>query len=340
MINGQSLRSLSRRAGFTLIELLVVIAIIALLIGILLPALSCARAAARSAVSASNLRSLNTVIHAYAAEVKDSFPNPFDTSSDYIGTIAGNWYDAAVPTRPGYVWRFDDPGYFSEMFSAHWASLMMNYIEEGQLRNKVAFAPNDTAVLNRFNNNLAAGADIGSFLWDGSYWLSPTFWFKSTRYSSALRQPVAANGNQWARNRMEQVASPQAKVMLWERFDTQQCKPSRRSSLSGGARVNFAPMWNNPDAAPRVGLVDGSVDTIRMARLHDLIRTGQPQQQIDAFTPSGVWGIPDTILGDPANLQSYGLKFDNLENGQNGTTAWPAFFWATRGGIKGRDINR
>jgi hypothetical protein len=99
-------------------------------------------------------------------------------------------------------------------------------------------------------------------------------------------------------------------------------------------------MWNNPDAAPRVGLVDGSVDTIRMARLHDLIRTGQPQQQIDAFTPSGVWGIPDTILGDPANLQSYGLKFDNLENGQNGTTAWPAFFWATRGGIKGRDINR
>lgn len=335
------IRRRAGRPGFTLIELLVVIAIIALLIGILLPALACARAAARSAVSASNLRSLTTVIHAYALESKDSFPNPFDTSSTYVGTTAaGAWYDVAVPTRPNYVWRFDDSGYQTEMFSAHWASLMMNYIDEGQLRNKVCFAPNDLAVLNRFNNNIAAGQDLGSFLWDGSYWLSPTFWFKANRYSSALRQTVAANGNQWNRNRIEQVASPQAKVMLWERFDTQQCKVSRRPGATGGPRLPLAPMWNNPDAAPRVGLVDGSVDTPKMQRLHDLIRTGQPQEQIDAFTPSGVWGVPDSILGDPADLQSYGLKFDNLENGQNGTTAWPAFFWATRGGIRGRDLNR
>jgi prepilin-type N-terminal cleavage/methylation domain-containing protein len=331
----------SRRA-FTLIELLVVIAIIALLVAILLPALGQAREAARRLISAANLKSNSTAMFSYAFERKDSFPNPFDTAPDYL-SIAGNWYNAAVPGMEGYVWSFNDPGYFSEMFSAHWVSLMMNYFQEGQLRSKVAFAPGDTAALLRFNNNASAAADIESFLWDGSYWISPTLWFSPDRYRQGLRVPTAANGSQWRRNRMEQVTSPQAKVMVFERFDFGAKK--RRSSISGtGGSANFPPMWNNPDAKPYVALVDGSADIARMADLH---RLGNPNysptpraEDLAQFQPSGNWAIPDTILGDPADNFSYGLKFDNLENGQNGTTAWPAFFWATRNGIRGRDLNR
>jgi prepilin-type N-terminal cleavage/methylation domain-containing protein len=332
--------SKSAQRAFTLIELLVVIAIIALLVAILLPALGQAREAARRLISAANVKSMTTVAHTYALERKDSFPNPFDTDPSYL-SIAGNWYSAAVPSMPGYVWRFEDPGYHSEMFAAHWVSLMMNYFQEGQLRSKIAFAPGDLACLQRFNNNASAAADMDSFLWDGSYWLSPTLWFSPDRYRQALRTPVTASGSQWRRNRIEQVVSPQAKVMVFERFDFGAKK--RRSGGTGGS-VPYPPMWNNPDAKPYVGLVDGSADVVKMADRH---RQGNPTynptptaQELADFQPSGNWAIPDTILGDPSDNSTYGLKFDNLENGQNGTTAWPAFFWATRNGIRGRDLNR
>jgi hypothetical protein len=52
------------------------------------------------------------------------------------------------------------------------------------------------------------------------------------------------------------------------------------------------------------------------------------------FQPSGDWRIPDTIL------RAAQMHHDNLENSQNGTAAWPAFFRATRNGIKGRDLSR
>ncbi len=324
------------RSAFTLIELLVVIAIIALLVGILLPALSEARCAAQGAVSASNVRQLTTVIHTYASEQRDSFPNPFQTPPELA-----SWFDVVVqsrlPTGQVWIWRFDDPGYQSEMYSAHWASLMANYIDEGQLRSKICFAPGDKAVLLRFDQNLAT-TDLNEFLWDGSYWLSPTLWMKSSRYDGTLRVPVQANGTQWARNRIDQVVSPQAKVAVWERFTF--CRKSRPTGQAGQGRSPLLPMWNNPEAQPWIGLVDGSADRPKMAQLHRLAATTSPPEQQAQFRPSGNWAIPDTILGDPTDLFSYGLKNDGLENGANGTTAWPAFFWATRGGIKGRDLPR
>ncbi len=63
-------RHVRRSSGFTLIEVLVVVAIIALLISILLPSLSNAREQARRAKCLSNLKSIATAVHSFAAAHK------------------------------------------------------------------------------------------------------------------------------------------------------------------------------------------------------------------------------------------------------------------------------
>lgn len=327
------------RHAFTLIELLVVIAIIALLVGILLPALACARSAARSTVSASNLRQLTTAIHTYAAESKDSFPNPFTTITSEFQNAGQQWFD--IPAPGGGFWRFGaDSGWASEMFAAHWTSLMMNYIDPGQLRSKIQFSPSDTTVLTRFFADTSVNLD--NTMWDGSYWLSPTVWTATTRYEhpTFLRYQLSAtNGvTYWRRNRLDQTSSPQAKAMLFERFDFSQCKPSRRGGTGAAAgSAQKPPQFNHKEAKPRIGLVDGSVDTVKVQFLEDLLNpalnTNAVAYQQD-LTPSGNWNVPTAVLSD------YDMANDDLENGQNNTGNYKAWFWATRKGIKGRDINR
>lgn len=57
-----------RRSGFSLIEVLVVMALVAVLVGVLLPTLSAARESARSTACLVNLRSIQTLVRAYADE--------------------------------------------------------------------------------------------------------------------------------------------------------------------------------------------------------------------------------------------------------------------------------
>jgi prepilin-type N-terminal cleavage/methylation domain-containing protein len=328
-----TMKANDKARGFTLIELLVVIAIIALLVGILLPALACARAAARSTVSSSNLRSLGFVCHTYAAENKDSFPNPFQNPAQ---APAANWYEFYIPYEGGScgAYRFDDAGWFSEMFACHWSSLMTAYLDgDSAYGAKIQFSPADDSVLLRYNsygsNLIQNGCPV---IYDSSYWLSPTVWISPDRYATNLRTPMSAAGTYSRRQRMEQTVSPQAKVLLFERFDYSQCKPSRTGTGAVG-RQPLRPQWNNPDAKPRVCLVDGSVDTVKMADLHAAAQSTNTALR-NSIEPSGLWNVNNAIL------QGYEMDQDNLENGANGTTAWKAFFWATRGGIRGRDLNR
>ncbi|HZW05828.1 MAG TPA: type II secretion system protein [Phycisphaerales bacterium] len=323
------------RSGFTLIELLVVVAIIALLVGILLPALTAARNAARNAVSQVNLKSLSTSILTYSNDYREQLLNPFNPTTSYNGNPGmadPEWFSARVPHMSGYVWRFNDANHQTEMFAFHWAGIMLQYINPKDLRSAVQFNPADKGVIQRFNARFPTTDDLEGWLWDSSYVYSPTMWFNSQRYTSATRPgptaPTALGGVRSVRyNKVAEVTSPTAKAMLFERYD---CKLNKRPG------ANLPPNWNNPIARPNVSFVDGSASEVDMSELTQLAASSDPLVS-SVFRPTNPnWNIPTSLLRDPGLYEIY----DGQENGQEGTQSYPAFFWGTKNGIKGRDIPR
>lgn len=334
----QSFNQTNTRRGFTLIELLVVIAVIALLVAILLPALANARQTAYRTISLSNLKQLATGIAAYGQENRDGLVNPFDARMPQL--YGHNWCDAIFPrdtnlTSGAEAWKFNDAGFASEMFSFHWASLVMAYIAPGQQRARVQISPSDMAVIARFDAHVNSTADIDGYLMDTSYLYSPTMWLAPERYSFSAVPPLGpdnvASPRWWRRNRFDHVVHPQGKVMLWERFDFAQ--KTRRSAASG--RVKLAPQWNNAEATPRFARADGSVDSIAVAQLNALVNDGDAAIRYEYTPASGLWRMPSSVL----NRYS-GIARDGIENGENDTIAYPAYFWSTRNGVRGRDIPR
>ena len=112
-----------KRKGFTLIELLVVIAIIAILIALLLPAVQQAREAARRTQCKNNLKQIGLGLHNYH-DVFHLFPPGY--VSDRPALNNSSWC------------RNHGPGPGSVQF-APWTALVLPYIEQGNLYEKMNF---------------------------------------------------------------------------------------------------------------------------------------------------------------------------------------------------------
>ncbi len=337
--------------GFTLIELLVVIAIIALLVGILLPAIAKARLAGQMVKSLANMRSMAMMNATYASDFKNRNVNPFYASSSE-GTVPGwIWSWVVVPgtennSMPGFF-KFDDANHLTEMMGPRAGSLLTKY-HDGGFQSAAQAAPMDAAVVARnrqFNQDINtqggpfvnAGNDYDTVIYDGSYWFSPTLWLAPSLYKTDMFPGIQFGDRaRYSRpNRIDDIVNPGSKVIVFERFDfTKSSHAAGTASSPNSRRASGFPNWNNPDADARYALADGSCNSYRMAKLYQL--AADPATE-DTYKPSGNWDI--------STLAAWRLENDGLQNGVPGAPngpggPFPAFFWSTRNGLQGRDINR
>lgn len=320
---------LARRA-FTLIELLVVVSIIALLIGILLPALGRARHEGRRVVSLSNLHQNMLYMNYYSADHGDRFYSPFSTV-DFPYTGADDRCSVWEPSsRHTLFWDYGSgiqSNQGTETFAYHWLSHLLYSDDPDTSRYASGFAPGDRAMLN-FMRELTSGNAQHDLTWifPVSYWYPPVFWQDWKHFANAGPTRTIGNPFYIRPNRTTDVEYTDNKVLLFERKDFY-TKP----------RTGKDPQWNTPEAAPCVGLVDNSARSVRMI---DVIAATSPTGELEPppqylRQPAGLWN-------PPAGELQYFFEF----TGAPGDSTFefdivppkPAYFFATRKGLKGRDL--
>jgi len=321
-----------RGRGFTLIELLVVITIIGILMGILIPALAGARLTARSTVGIANLRSISQMLFIYEQEQR-ACPMPFDPTVEpsQRRVPSSQWYEALHPTEDRPIWDFSsiDPRVTTELFGIYWYSWLADWTG-GSRDAEVQFSPADRLVLDQLNQLRATPASLnGDMLWPSSFYLSATLWSTPGRFGAGSRGPMTRET--LMPTTFASMAFPEAKVLIYERADFAQ--KTRVSFDSAGARrENMPPSWANPRARPHVATGDGSVRQLDMGELHD----GAAEDA--QFLPGGRVSPADLMPLYASRVPDRSRELSGGGLGSDGD--YPLFFWATNGGIRGRDFSQ
>ncbi|CAG0998072.1 hypothetical protein PHYC_02691 [Phycisphaerales bacterium] len=341
------LKQRSRCGGaFTLIELLVVIAIIALLIGILLPAIGSARQSGQRTKSLSNLHQNSLLMAYYWTDNRDQFVRPFDTVNDTrTGVDERAWVLVPYTAAQRYNLQFGSYGWdygtgvqssqMTETFGYHWLSHMLFEDIDTLSRYPSGTAPGDIGIRNLWSQQRDSGgnniATDMTWILPVSYWYPPVFWQKWERFSAATATRTFAQGPQpnsfhIAKNRSTDLVVPQKKVLLFERADFQTRDRNGRIS-----------QWNTPRAKPQVTLTDGSGKTVSMGDIINNTSTQTALQPTDGLMPqpAGTWNPGNDL---PYFFDHPGVSPANSLYQFDVVPPKPAYFFATRGGIRGYDI--
>lgn len=320
------------RRGFTLIELLVVIAIIAVLMGILLPAIGLARRTAQSAAGNANMRSTGQILLMFTNDNNEAFVNPFGNGEQQEsgGKID---YNDALSIQGDWRWNFNahplTPHVTTEPFAAYWYSYLSDADGTERLREE-QMSPADVA-LQSLADDMRLHPDFRQrwALWPSSFMLSPTLWSDPLRYMGGMRLPMDAP---MVRTQyLNSISYPQSKVLIFERMDFQQRERVVAPESGNARRDGVSPAWNNIRAKTAVFVGDGSVRKVAMSELY----AAAADNSSDDYSPSGSIGSPDElgILGGVGDDSHDGFSRAGLSD-----AAYPAFFWATRRGVQGRDL--
>jgi prepilin-type N-terminal cleavage/methylation domain-containing protein len=325
------------RRGFTLLELLVTISVVAILVTLILPLLSDARVTGQKTVSLANLRSNSTYMMAYAGDQKDEFLNPFTLRR--LRTARG-WNSCCVVfepiTRPGpghepYEYGWDYGQLYSasgtETFGYHWLAHMFYADVEAQTHQKTNLAPLDRTLVEWYREHAQEAADKGaSWIYPSSYWYPPVFWQDAARFRPAVRLDAGPRNDYFIhRNKTSDVMNASGKVLLFENKDY---------------ATKGQPMWNTLPAKPQVACTDGSGKAVAMT---DIIPATGPAGggTSGATPPSGLRYPSGTWFNGSWDGELEMTRFDyGIGNGFDWSQGYgrPAYFWATRGGVRGRDI--
>ena len=119
-----SCRTRSPSRGFTLVELLVVIAIIGLLVALLLPAIQASREAARRSSCSNNLKQIGLALGSYESALKVYPPS---RTSEFLSL----WSPLRLQNNHS------------------WASIIMPYLEQGNLHESIDYSEPALAIANR-----------------------------------------------------------------------------------------------------------------------------------------------------------------------------------------------
>lgn len=318
--------------AFTLLELLVSISIIAVLVSILLPLLSDARLTGQKAVSLSNLHSNVQYMSSYTLDNRDEFLNPFTLSR--IQASQG-WNSCCVVFEPvthpeeghdpyEYGWDYGQEYSTSgtETFGYHWLAHMFYADIDTQSHLKTNLAPLDRSLVVWYREHAQAAADKGTnWIFPSSYWYPPTFWQDTSRFNRSHRDPATQHNNFLIRrNKLTDVLTPSAKVLLFENKD-----------FAGKDQ----PVWNTMPAKPQIASIDGSGRALSTANI--IADTGTPQETSPdrLLAPSGTWF--DTAAQGETEMTRFDYGIGNGFDWSQGYCQ-PAYFWATRFGVRGRDF--